>query len=43
MPVVSEPTSSADFKELGDKHTLVGTVHGYGLYLGLEFVRDRVT
>jgi 4-aminobutyrate aminotransferase-like enzyme len=24
-------------------HSIVGTVHGSGLYLGLEFVRDRTT
>jgi 4-aminobutyrate aminotransferase-like enzyme/Ser/Thr protein kinase RdoA (MazF antagonist) len=28
---------------LADEHQIVGTVHGAGLYLGLEFVRDRVT
>ncbi|BDV31226.1 aminotransferase [Microbacterium terricola] len=28
---------------LGAQHPLVGTVHGAGLYLGLEFVRDRAT
>ncbi|WP_341952128.1 aminotransferase [Salinibacterium sp. TMP30] len=28
---------------LGERHTIVGTVHGSGFYLGLEFVRDRVT
>ncbi|MCV7420454.1 aminotransferase [Mycobacterium yunnanensis] len=28
---------------LADAHPIVGTVHGSGLYLGLEFVRDRVT
>jgi 4-aminobutyrate aminotransferase-like enzyme/Ser/Thr protein kinase RdoA (MazF antagonist) len=28
---------------LGDEHPIVGTVHGSGLYLGLEFVRDRET
>ena len=28
---------------LVDKHEIVGTVHGSGLYLGLEFVRDRTT
>ena len=26
---------------LGERHPLVGTVHGSGFYLGLEFVRDR--
>lgn len=30
-------------EELGERHRLVGTVHGSGLYLGLEFVRDRET
>jgi len=28
---------------LGERHPLVGTVHGSGFYLGLEFVRDRAT
>ena len=28
---------------LGERHPLVGTVHGSGFYLGLEFVRDRET
>ncbi len=28
---------------LGEMHPIVGTVHGSGLYLGLEFVRDRET
>lgn len=28
---------------LGQRFPLVGTVHGMGLYLGLEFVRDRET
>ncbi len=27
--------------ELGERHPLVGAVHGSGFYLGLEFVRDR--
>lgn len=30
-------------EELGERHDLVGAVHGSGLYLGLEFVRDRET
>jgi 4-aminobutyrate aminotransferase-like enzyme len=28
---------------LGQRFAIVGAVHGMGLYLGLEFVRDRVT
>lgn len=28
---------------LADSHSIVGAVHGSGLYLGLEFVRDRTT
>ncbi|GAA4839635.1 aminotransferase family protein [Kitasatospora terrestris] len=28
---------------LGDRHGIVGAVHGSGLYLGLELVRDRTT
>lgn len=28
---------------LGERHQLVGTVHGSGFYLGLEFVRNRAT
>ncbi len=28
---------------LGQRFSLVGAVHGMGLYLGLEFIRDRDT
>ncbi|MEU9731845.1 hypothetical protein [Streptomyces sp. NPDC048002] len=30
-------------KALGDRYSIIGAVHGSGLYLGLELVRDRTT
>lgn len=33
----------ARLEALRDKHPLVGTVHGFGLYLGVEMIRDPQT
>jgi 4-aminobutyrate aminotransferase-like enzyme/Ser/Thr protein kinase RdoA (MazF antagonist)/antitoxin (DNA-binding transcriptional repressor) of toxin-antitoxin stability system len=33
----------ARLQALGEKHPIIGTVHGVGLYLGVEMVRDRET
>jgi 4-aminobutyrate aminotransferase-like enzyme len=33
----------ARITELGTRHHLIGTVHGSGLYMGVELVRDRTT
>ena len=33
----------AELMALREKHPIIGTVHGMGLYLGVEMVRDQVT
>lgn len=34
---------SEGFKDLANRHKLIGKVHGLGLYQGVELVRDRAT
>ena len=39
----SVPMSAAGLARLQQRHTMIGDIRGHGLWIGVEFVRDRVT